>query len=270
MLLFAMCINPLLINLDNKLTGLNIRRNSTKTTAIAYADDITIVITQPEGIDTIQEILHDYMHATGARINTNKSRAIALGSWNKSTPVMDITYHDKIKILGFHMTSKIQQSANKSWALLTAKIRAQAQEAYHRALNLEHRIRHVNSFFLDRAWFTMQIFPPPTDFVRQMNIAISWFLWKGAVFRVPLSTLLRPKELGGRALTHITAKCMTLFMLRMEKQGQRIDTFTEKWLTQWRLHRRTPNPPLIKRIPTKFDYLSIQRRIGICADEKNP
>ena len=158
----------------------------------------------------------------------------------------------------------------KSWEVLRAKIRTQTQEAYHRALNLEHRIRHVNSFFLDRAWFTMQIFPPPTDFVRQMNIAISWFLWKGAVFRVPLSTLLRPKELGGRALTHITAKCMTLFMLRMEKQGQRIDTFTEKWLTQWRLHRRTPNPPLIKRIPTKFDYLSIQRRIGICADEKNP
>ena len=48
---------------------------------------------------------------------------------------------------------------------------------------------------------------------------------------------------------------MTLFMLQMERQGRRIDTFTENWLTKWRLHRRTPNPPLIRRIPKKFDYL---------------
>jgi len=196
MLLFALCINPLLINLDKKLNGLYIRHNSTKTTAIAYADDITIVITQPEEIDTIQEMLHDCMHATGARINTNKSRALVLGSWSKSTPVMDITYHDEIKILVCHMTSQIQQSATKLWAILTAKIRAQAQEAYLRALNLEHRIRYVNDFLLARAWFTTQIFPPPTDYVRQMNTAISWFLWKGAIFRVLLSTLQRTKELG--------------------------------------------------------------------------
>jgi len=88
-----------------------------------------------------------------------------------------------------------------------------------------------------------------------MNTAMSWFLWKGAIFKAPLSTLQRPKELGSRALTHITAKCMTLFMLRMGKQGRTIDTSTENWLTKWRLHRRTPNLPLIKRIPTKFDYL---------------
>jgi len=83
------------------------------------------------------------MHTTGACINANKSRAIALGSWNKSTPAMDIKYHDDIKLLGFHLTTNIQESAKKSWAMLTAKIRAKVQEAYHRALNLEHRIRYV-------------------------------------------------------------------------------------------------------------------------------
>ena len=120
------------------------------------------------------------MHATGARINANKSRAIALGSWNKSTPIMDIKYHDDTTFLGFHMTTNIKESTTKSWAILTANIRAQVQEAYHRALILEHRIRYVNDFLLVRVWFTTQISPrPTTDFVRQMNTAISWFLWKG-------------------------------------------------------------------------------------------
>ena len=45
------------------------------------------------------------------------------------------------------------------------------------------------------------------------------------------------------------------FILRVEKQGRRTDTFTADWLTKWRLHGRTPNPPQIKIIPTKFDYL---------------
>jgi len=100
--------------------------------------------------------------------------------------------------------------------VLTAKIRARVQEAYHRALNLEHRVRYVNDLLLARAWFTTQISPPPpTDYVRQINTA---FLWKGAIFRVQLSTLQRPKEYGGRALIHIMAKYMTLFILRMEKQ----------------------------------------------------
>jgi len=107
MLLFALCINPFLINLDKKLKGIYIRHNSTNTTAIAYADDITIIVTQTEEIDIIKETLHDYIQTTGARINANKSRAIALGSWNKLTPIMDINYFDDIALLGFSMTKNI-------------------------------------------------------------------------------------------------------------------------------------------------------------------
>ena len=128
-------------------------------------------------------------------------------------------------------------------------------KAYHRALNLDNRIRYVNEVILATAWYTTQIFPLPSNSVRQMNTAIQWFIWKGAIFKVPLSTLQLPKEAGGRALVHIMAKCMTLFILRMKKQGQQKATFTTDWLTRWHLHERTPNPPQIKRIPAKFDYL---------------
>ena len=48
-----------LINLDKKLKGVYIRHNSARTTAIAYADDITIVVTKPEEVDTIKSTLHD-------------------------------------------------------------------------------------------------------------------------------------------------------------------------------------------------------------------
>jgi len=78
MLLFATCIISLLINLNRKLQGIKARHNSTKTTTIAYADDITIIIRHPDEIDDIREILQDYMKATGAHLNENKFLALVL------------------------------------------------------------------------------------------------------------------------------------------------------------------------------------------------
>jgi len=69
MILFALCVNPLLIKLDSKLHGIKVRHNTTKTTAVAYVDDITIFITLPSDKDEIKETLHEYMQATGAGIN---------------------------------------------------------------------------------------------------------------------------------------------------------------------------------------------------------
>jgi len=92
MILFALCVNPLLIKLDSKLHGIKVRHNTTTTTAVAYADDITIFITHPGEIDVIKEILPEYTSATGARMNEDKSRAIALGSWSKTTSIMNIKY----------------------------------------------------------------------------------------------------------------------------------------------------------------------------------
>jgi len=151
------------------------------------------------------------------------------------------------------MTENINDSAKKSRAILTSKFRTHTQKAYHRALNLDKRIRYVKEVILATAWYTNQILPPPTDSVRQMNTAIKWFIWKGTIFKVPLCTLQLPKEAGGRALVHIMAKCMMLFVLRMEKQGQQKVTFTTDCLTRWHLHERTPNTPQIKRIPANFD-----------------
>jgi hypothetical protein len=78
MILFTLCINPLLIRLDKYLTGVKLGRNAKKTTAIAYADDITIILTKPEETKIIPGILQNFVTATAAKINKQKSHAIAL------------------------------------------------------------------------------------------------------------------------------------------------------------------------------------------------
>jgi len=157
MLLFATCINPLLTTPDKWLKGIKVNHNSHKKTAIAYADDVTIVIRHPEEIDVIREIMHNYMDATVANINETKSSALALGSWPQAVPIMNIKYVDNIKLLGFQMATNSNKSAKMSWKKLTS----QALEIYHRSLDLASRIRYVNEVLLATAWYTAQILPPP-------------------------------------------------------------------------------------------------------------
>jgi hypothetical protein len=45
MQLYDLCLNPLLCMLDEKLNGIRLRHRSKKTTVVAYADDVTILVT---------------------------------------------------------------------------------------------------------------------------------------------------------------------------------------------------------------------------------
>jgi len=76
-----------------------------------------------------------------------------------------------------------------------------------------------------------------------LNTTISRFIWKGEIFRVPLSTLQRPKEAGGWRLINKVAKWLALFIFGMEGQGMRKGTFTAELIKNWRLHEKKNNLP---------------------------
>ena len=122
---------------------------------------------------------------------------MAVGTWGTTVNIMGIPYHKNVKILGVHFTSTTSQSAMNSWSVVTGGLRAQAREAYYRELSLNKRIQFVHTYMLARVWFTAQIFPMPLTCERQINTAITWFLWRGSIFRVPLSTIQQRKLQGG-------------------------------------------------------------------------
>jgi hypothetical protein len=78
MLLYAIYLNPLLCTLNKQLTGLGMGRRRARTSVIAEADDVTILVTSPTDIHKIQDALHNYEEAKGARVNIRKSRAVPI------------------------------------------------------------------------------------------------------------------------------------------------------------------------------------------------
>jgi hypothetical protein len=168
---------------------------------------------------------------------------------------MDIPYHTETKILGFHITSTANGSAIKSWSTMTNRVRAQARDAYNRELSLDKKIHYVHDYLMAKVWHVAQIFPPPEDCVSKLNTFTSWFLGKGDIFSVLLSTLQNRKEEGGWGLINVQAKCLKLFLYLMQIQSQRDGTLSAEWIREWSLSEQSTKPPFRERIPTALGYL---------------
>ena len=132
---------------------------------------------------------------------------------------------------------------------MTSLVRASAQDAYYRDLGLDKRIRFVHDFLLARIWYVAQLFPLTSDSMRQINTAITWFVWRGEIFLVPLSTLQRGRDPGGWDFVNIWAKSKTLFIYRLQVQGRHERSFTGAWLKRWNIRTRADNSPYLDLIP---------------------
>ena len=110
-----------------------------------------------------------------------------------------------------------------------------AKAAYYLEVCLDKRISCVHAYILATASYIAQILPLPTNCVRQINMAITWYIWRGEIFRVPLSTLQLPKEKGGWGLINIAAKCKTLYVYRLRDSSNNRGEITAAWLRKWGL-----------------------------------
>jgi len=113
MLLFALYVDPLLRILDQKLPGIRTGKRVRKTVVVAYADDITIFITTPKVVPVISDAIQCCQKATGVRLNTRKSKALAEGGLGTPTDTLNTLYHAEIKILGVNFALTIEHSMNK-------------------------------------------------------------------------------------------------------------------------------------------------------------
>jgi hypothetical protein len=74
---------------------------------VAYADDVTIFLTSRNYIPIIEDAIRIFEEASGAHINTHKSKALPTGTWNTTINIIGIQYQPHVQILGIHFWNKI-------------------------------------------------------------------------------------------------------------------------------------------------------------------
>jgi hypothetical protein len=144
-----------------------------------------------------------------------------------------------------------------TWARITGKVRIQAKKTYDRDACLAHRMRYVNTHLLSILWYIAQNLPAPRTYTQRITVAIAWYIWKGAVFKVPITTLQRPKSMGGWEMTHTKAKCNALLLCRMYTQSRKEGSITVEWLRKWQLTNEQENPPQSWKTLEKLKSLQV-------------
>jgi hypothetical protein len=147
--------------LDEKLSGIKTDPQNKKTTTVAYADDVTILVTSQNEKQMIKETINCYEEASGTKVNLEKSKALAIGDGDKRNDILGIKYYANLKVIGIKVHTTIKETADSSWGMVTRKIKAQASEAYNRELGLEQRIKYIENYLLSNASYIAQIFQIP-------------------------------------------------------------------------------------------------------------
>lgn len=106
MILYALCLNPLLYRLAENVSGIRVNPQQETT----HADNVTTELFKPEDIEKVAEILTDNMDATGVKININKSAAIPLGDWPCNRSIMAIIFVQETKIIAVRFATTIRET----------------------------------------------------------------------------------------------------------------------------------------------------------------
>jgi hypothetical protein len=253
MALFTICFQHFLTMLKQRFPGVRIGRGSEPVSVIAYADDVTAFLTSVADFSTVQEAIQQFQRASGARLNPRKSRALPIGRWSAPKNILGIPCQHHVRILGFLFWGTLRQTVSASWAQLVRLVKIQANDSYPRDLCLVHRILYVHVCLLTRLRYVAQVLPAPQLCVQQITAAVTYFIWRRATFRIPVSTLQSRQTDGCWALLDIAVKCRALLQSRMYLQGARPDTLMAAWLNNWGLSERPPNPPNATSYPTGME-----------------
>jgi exonuclease III len=182
MALYTLCLQPFLNLLEQRLSGVHIGRRNRPVSVVAYADDVTIFITSISEFQVVEDAIRLFEKASGALVNPTKSQALPTGRWPTSDTVFGIEYRPCVRILGVKFRSTIHRSVIDTWTYLTERVRTLAREAYSRVLCLAHRIQYAHTYLLAKIWYVAQIFPAPSLTIQHITSAVTYFLWRGAIF----------------------------------------------------------------------------------------
>jgi hypothetical protein len=159
-----------------------------------------------------------------------------------------------------------------SWARVVSSVRAQARQAYARELCLVQQMHYIQLCLFAKIWHVAQIFPLPRAQAQQLMTICSWFLWQGATFRVPATTLQRTKHEGGWSIMNIEVKCRTLLYNRITTLDARGGTVTSALMSFLYVPEAFKTPPYVPRIPYKLmflrQYVADMAYVASCAPEE--
>ena len=184
--------------------------NFSKFKLLGYADDSNVFIKSENDLPILFNILKIFGSATGAEINTNKTKIMGFGSWKGKTNWNAnwlVPESHSIKCLGIYYFNNWNDTVNKNWQLVEEKIDTCLRFMKLRKLTIFQKGVLVNSCVISKLIYVASIIPIPIKVAKNITQMIFKYLWNGRYDPIRRDALYLPKECGGIGLKNVMIKC---------------------------------------------------------------
>lgn len=195
--LFVIYLEPLLKKLNKELEGLKFL--GTRVVSRAYVDDLAVFLSREEDFLKFDEILQKYCRWAGAKVNQLKTRGLGLGIWkNRSTwPIGWLQSTPILKLLGIAFSPSINETSKRMWDITLAGVTGLLKNNYGRCFTLYQRVAYLKSAAFSKTVFIGQTLSCPKETAKNIQTAITTFVWSGKILRPKAESTYRPIKSGG-------------------------------------------------------------------------
>ncbi|XP_040928666.1 transposon TX1 uncharacterized 149 kDa protein [Betta splendens] len=207
-MLYALSIEPLLCKIRSSVDGLFLPDCTLRLVLSAYADDVVVLVRTQHDIQMLEKTVKRFNEVSSAKVNWNKSEALAVGSWKNGRPRLPgglIWKTGGFKYLGVHLGS--EEHVRKNWDGVVEKVEGRLQKWGWLVPQMSYRGRTliVNNLVASGLWHRLACVEPPPDLLKLLQSKIVDFFWD-RLHWLPQCVLHLPKDQGGQGLVHLSSR----------------------------------------------------------------
>ncbi len=210
--LYSLVIEPLLCRLRKNLSGIHFPdvNNMYRISISAYADDVTVFISDQNDVNILIEAIGQYEKASSARVNWGKSEGLIIGQWKSGQgppklPGGLLWVRDGLKMLGVFLGNK--QFQNKNWEGMLEKVSARLLKwkSLLPLMSYRGRVLVVNNLAASTLWHRLTVMEPPEELICKIQRTFVEFFWSGEHW-IRAAALYLPVYEGGQGLVDVRSK----------------------------------------------------------------
>nr|BAC82603.1 pol-like protein [Takifugu rubripes] len=209
-MLYGLSLEPLLSKIRACIDGLILPSFSKKIVLAAYEDDVMVMLFSQKDLDVLVNLMVLFNCLSAAKVNWQKSEALAVGRWTNGLPVLPQNLawrQDGLKYLGVFIGDEATMKRN--WLDTIERVEGKIEKWKWLLPRMSYRGRTLvpNNLVVSVLWHRLNCLEPPSGLLAQVQRVLNFF-WNG-IYWVHQGVLYLPREEGGQDLIHPASRTAT-------------------------------------------------------------
>lgn len=193
------------MNRDSRLRGLPVAPGLGRVTVVQFADDVTLLASEPGEIDLKVEHIDRFELASGARLNRAKTSLLAVSRGGVEKLGFKIE-EKSVKILGIEVGIEGDRVTKVNWDRVINKVKHIVNRWRPRGLSLRGKVIVWNALVASTLVHVLGTCELPQWALKALNGALSSYLWRRKANSIAHRVLIAKQREGGLGLIDISAK----------------------------------------------------------------